>query len=281
LTTDRSESELTAEEENRIQADLLDLAILWADLRVRSAAGEGATQAHREALGVLAEAEARLGPSPALDRERQTHAEALGLHDLAKTAARAAAERAPRTPGEHYALGRSLLRSGHYERAAEVLDQAVNLEPQSLWPNYCYGICAYRLRRFADAVTAFTACVALAPRSAPCYYNRALAEEALGRAERALQDYDRALRYEPGLAAAMLNRGILHFREHRYDLAVADLQRALDGGADPATVHYNLSLVYLARHDRKASLACLHHALQHNPSHRDALQLQDRLQRGR
>jgi tetratricopeptide (TPR) repeat protein len=281
LITDRSESELTPEVERQIRTDLLEMAVLWADFRVRCASGEAVGKARRQALEVLAEAEALLGPSPLLDREREAYEEALGKHDSVRAAAFSSADLPPRTPWEHYALGRYLLRAGKYELAARELDRAIDLEPQHFWPNFCRGVCAYRLRRFTDAVTAFTACIALAPGSAPCYHNRALAEESLGHTERALNDYDLALRHDPALAAAVLNRGLLHLRGQRYDQAAADLQRALDCGADPATVHYNLSLVYLARQDRKASLASLRQALQHDPGHRDARALQNRLLRGR
>src|SRR5262249_35566879 len=57
--------------EQRIRTDLLDLALLWADLRVRRAPRKEAESARREALQVLAEAEALLGPSPLLFRQRQ------------------------------------------------------------------------------------------------------------------------------------------------------------------------------------------------------------------
>jgi hypothetical protein len=59
-----------------VQTDLLDLAILWTGLRVRLAAGHQAGAARREALKVLAEAEATFGPSCVLDHE-QRYADAL------------------------------------------------------------------------------------------------------------------------------------------------------------------------------------------------------------
>jgi eukaryotic-like serine/threonine-protein kinase len=61
--------------EARLEADLLDLALLWADLRVRLASGEDARAARWEALQTLREAEDLLGPSPALERERRAFAE--------------------------------------------------------------------------------------------------------------------------------------------------------------------------------------------------------------
>ena len=92
--------------EQRIRTDLLDLATLWADLRVRLASTAEAIQARREALRILVEAETDFGPSLVLCRERQAHAEALGLADEAQRAEIQARTLVPRTAWEHYALGR-------------------------------------------------------------------------------------------------------------------------------------------------------------------------------
>src|SRR6185437_5255373 len=78
----------------RLRADLLDLAILWADLRVELADESARPEAHREALRTLAEAEADWGPSPVLAQERRFHAEAIGRRE---DKARSDAGLAPRT----------------------------------------------------------------------------------------------------------------------------------------------------------------------------------------
>jgi hypothetical protein len=59
-----------------IRNDLRDVIVTWADSHVRLAAAAEADRAKREALDVLDEAAARLGPSPALDRERRLYARA-------------------------------------------------------------------------------------------------------------------------------------------------------------------------------------------------------------
>jgi len=162
---------------------------------------------------VLAQAEALFGPSCVLYHQRRTHALALGLTDVAETAARQETALAPRGVWEHYALGRAYLQEGDLRRAGVYLDRALELQPQGLWPNFCKGICAYRLGEYQDALVAFSACAALAPQSASCFYNRGRAYAKLGRLDRALQDYDAALRLEPGLAAASLARAEVHRRQ--------------------------------------------------------------------
>jgi tetratricopeptide (TPR) repeat protein len=195
----------------RLRTDLLDLGILWADLRVRLGSG-GEAVARRDALQTLDEAERLFGASPVVARERRCHAEALGLTDLARAAARCQAQLAPRTAWEHYALGRSLLAAGALEEAALELDRATDLQPQDLWAQFSRGICAYRRRKYETALSAFDVCVAHSPTTAECYYNRGRAHEVLSHTDLARRDYDHALRLAPTLAPDSLNHDILFDR---------------------------------------------------------------------
>jgi serine/threonine protein kinase len=200
--------------EPMVRDDLLDLAILWADLQVRLAPPAGKAEARRGALAVLAEAEALFGASPVLDAERRLHGapRAPGVGSEARGAG---------TAWEHYALGRALLRSGEPGRAAREIGRAVRVEPQGLWPNFYQGLCAYRLGRYEDAATAFSVCIGAAPEAAACFYNRGLALAALGRPDQALDDFDQAVRLDPTLAVAAQNRASL-------------LRRAQDGVQPPS-----------------------------------------------
>jgi tetratricopeptide (TPR) repeat protein len=259
-----------------VRADLLDLAMIWADLQQMVSPGEK-EEAAGSALAILAEAEGLFGRSPALDEERRL----FGLSQT-QTAPRGRppgpqAEATAATAWEHCALGRCFLRSGNLERAARELGQAVRLEPQGLWPNFYQGLCAYRLGRYADAVAAYSVCIGAAPEPAGCFYNRALGFEALDQTEQALQDYDQALRLDPNLAVAALNRGMLHYRAKRYAAAITDLQRARELGVDPAIVAFDLALAHLACGERGAALDNLRQTLDRNPQQADARKLYDSL----
>jgi serine/threonine protein kinase/Flp pilus assembly protein TadD len=264
-----------ADEELARQArlDLLDLAIFHAGLLARRERPAG----RREALEVLAQAEALYGPSGALCREREAHALALGLGDLARQARRQADTLPPQTAWEHLALGRRLLAEGRPAEALVHFDRAFDLQPASLWANAGKGRCAYQLGRALDALAAFHACVALAPHSAWCRYNRGLAHAALGRDDEALRDYDRALALDAKLAPARLNRAMLHHHHGRHDEALADLRQALADGASAIAVLYNRALVERARGDHAAALTSLREALRRDPGHRDARALLDLL----
>jgi serine/threonine protein kinase/lipoprotein NlpI len=264
--------------QQQIETDLLDLAVLWTDLRVRLAPAAAADAARREALAVLDEAEQLLGPSCVLCYERQAQAVALDLREVAAAAGRQAASLPPRSAWEHLTVGRALLKAGDLDRATALFDRALDLEPRSFWASNYKGLAAFRRASYQDAVLAFTACAALAPERAWCWYNRGLAFAALEQPDRALADYDRALRLEPSLASVALSRGLLHYRAARHDQALADFQSALDHGAAPAAVSYARALVYLARKDRASALGSLRAALAQDPVHREARALLGTLQ---
>jgi len=272
-------SETAADLSQRVRLDLLDVAVLLADLSVRAAAPAEKAQRHRAALEVLAEAEALLGTNAVLCRERQAHAAALGLTDLARAAGTQADALGARTAWEYDALGRALLRADKLSDAAQAFERAVRLQPDGFWPHFYQGACAYRRKRFAEAVNALNVCIALAPGKAECYFNRALAYQALGDSEQAAEDYSDALRLSPGMSAAALNRGLSRFEQKQYELAIDDLNYALALGADPAVVHYNLAVVYHVQNDRRRALANVEQALQANPQHRAARELRERLKK--
>jgi tetratricopeptide (TPR) repeat protein len=267
-----------AELGEQVRADLLDLAILSADLRVRLAPATEVRRARTEALEVLGQAETLLGPSRILYEERRAHALALGLADEADTLAQQGAALEPHSAWEYYALGRVHLRAGDLALAAEELERAVELQPDGLWPHFYQGVCAYRCSRFDDALLAFSVSVALAPRSASCFCNRGRTFAQLGRLDRALQDYDRALQLDSGLAAAALGRAEVYSRQQQYDDALRDLDVALRAGAEGAVVAYQQALVHLGRQDRSAAVISLHNTLRLDPGHRPARELLARLE---
>jgi eukaryotic-like serine/threonine-protein kinase len=260
-----------------VRTDFLDLVILWTALRVRLA--EPADPARREALDILAEAEAMFGPNAALLAERQRHAEALGLADVVRTSREQGSSHPPRTAWDHYTVGRSLLRAGKLEDAAAHFDRSVELQPQGFWPNYYQGVCAYRRGEPGEAAEAFRVCIALAPDKAACYYNRGLAYQALNQLDRAANDYDRALSLDPALGLALFNRAILYHRAKQYPEAIAGLQQAMANGIEPALVHYNLALVYQAKKERTSALDHLQQAIRQRPGYKEAEELREAIRR--
>jgi eukaryotic-like serine/threonine-protein kinase len=266
---------LDARSEQVIRTDLLDLAIVAVELRLRLAAPDEAGAARSDALQFLDVANTRCGPSRRLDRLRQSMANS-------PEQAGSAHEQGPvsRSTLDHYDHGRTSLRAGRFREAALDFQRVIDQRPQDFWPNFYQGLCAYRLGQFHDALAAFRTCIALAPNSAECYYNRARVAEALGRNEQALHDYSRALELDPAFTSASINRGILAYKNGNNDDAIADFRQAIRAASDSRAlglIHYNLALAHLARGDRAAALASAQNAMARGDD--GARGLFDRLQR--
>ncbi len=244
---------LDARSEQVIRTDLLDLAIVAAELRLGLAPPAELDAARRDVAQLVDFAAAWCGPNPRLDRFRQ----ATPGGPVQPAAARTD-DPAVLSTLDHYDQGRVHLRAGRFREASVDFQRVLDERPQDFWSNFYQGLCAYRLGQFHDALAAFRICIALAPNSAECYYNRARVAEALGHAAEAVRDYNRALELDPALTSATINRGILAYRNGRNDDAIADFHQAIRGSSDSRTlgmIHYNLALAHLARGDRAAALA--------------------------
>jgi serine/threonine protein kinase/tetratricopeptide (TPR) repeat protein len=258
LVPPRASGDLVAVDD-RTRTDLIDLIVLWSELRGRFAPEAEAADAKREALRVLAEAEALLGKSAALERQRREFSVELGLERPGS-----APEFEPRSAHEHFELGKSYMRSGELARALQQFHRGAALRPQDFWLNFYEGMCAYRLHHYEDALSAFRVAIALSPESAECYYNRGLADQSLGRLDLALADYDRALELNEVFADAALNRGIVRYRLGRHSAAREDLNRALALASNRkmrGIIHYNLALVDRAVGSRASCAANVQSAI--------------------
>jgi serine/threonine protein kinase/Flp pilus assembly protein TadD len=274
---DTDPGSLGPEIEEEARRDLLELAMVWADLQVRLAPRNQADDARQEARRILDRAASVCGSSPALERERRAY-----TFDTARPVPADAMDPAPGSAWDHYNLGRSHLRQGQIQEAELEFQRTLELRPQDFWPNFYQGLCAYELGRFEDAVAAFRTCIALTPRSAECYYNRARAADALGRPQQAISDYGHALALDPTLSEAALNRGVIFYNLKRYDEAISDLERALqtDPGADrTGLIHFNLALAHHARGEHSEAMKQAEEALARG--YQEAGTLRDLLRSGR
>jgi eukaryotic-like serine/threonine-protein kinase len=266
---------LDARSEQVIRTDMLDLAIAAAELRLGLAPPAEAGAARRDAAQLLELASTWCGPSPRLDRLRQS----MAMVPAPDAAAREHGP-VPLSSLDHYDRGRVNLRAGRFRDAALDFQHVLDERPQDFWPNFYQGLCAYRLGQFHDALAAFRTCISLAPNSAECYFNRARVAEALARREEAMRDYSRAMELDPALTSASINRGILAYKNGRNDDAIADFRQAIRAASDSRTmglIHFNLALAHLARGDHAAALASAQEAAARG--HDGARVLSDRLQR--
>jgi tetratricopeptide (TPR) repeat protein len=275
--TDARGGPLPGDREEQLRTDLLDLALLWAELHARS----DDLAARPEALRVLAEAEALSGPVAAIARVRAN----LGRAPDAAPAIPNHLDRPNATAWEHYALGRAMMHAGSLEEAGEEFSRAVRLQPTGFWPTFYQGICLYRSgtasrdsTKLTNALIALSYCIDRARQTPECYYNRALVFESLsklgqnpnGNLKSALEDYAKALELEPNLGVAHLNRGIIRLSRNEFANAERDFTAALAGNAPTAVVHYNFAVLAYRQQRTDEARAHLKTALRADPKHAEA-----------
>jgi tetratricopeptide (TPR) repeat protein len=226
-----------------IRADLVDLAIFWANLQ------NLLPTSSESALAILSDAERLFGSCTVLTVEKRLHG-ASAEEPVGEAADGPIA-------WEHYTLARAYLRSGDLIRANDEANQAIRLEPQGMWPNFYSGLCAQARRRHTEAVAAFGVCIGASPQSAACFFNRGIAFAALGLTDSALRDFDEALRLDPTLATAALERGRLQARAGRFTDAAADFERAADLDADASLSPVESAIVCFQRGNISAAIGAI------------------------
>jgi tetratricopeptide (TPR) repeat protein len=182
---------------DQARADLLDVALVWSDLRVRLAPHGRATAERRAAIDVLTEADRELGPCAGLYLERAALARELGRPADAEADLRRSAATPSTSAWEHVALGAHHLRRGAIEPARAEFERAVGRDPRSFWARLHLGRCDLALDRADDALLAFAVCIGLDPDNPVGHLHKGLAHARLGHRDKALADIDRALALDP------------------------------------------------------------------------------------
>jgi serine/threonine protein kinase/Tfp pilus assembly protein PilF len=252
--------ELDLAGDSHMREDFLDLFLLWLD-------GPAASLDNTARLAMLDEVEALTGSNSVLqDLHRQFDPAAAGDPQT------------PRTPWEHFALGRQRLLENRLDEADALLREARKLQPADRWINASFGLLSYRLKRYDDALLAFAFCVGSDPNHAVNHYNLGLAQVALGQTERALDSFDRAIVLDASFADAWRQRGVLHLNAKRLGLASRDLEQALKLGSSASDVRFSLSRIALARGQNDTCIDLLRQVLDQQPDHAEALALRAKLQ---
>ena len=174
---------LDPEVEQRIRTDLHELAVVWADLRVRLASKADLDEARRGPSyarpgGSLMRAESSAEPrTPQPLRPHWGSLSRLLGPD-------------PRfgPPGSTMTWdGRTSVRN-RFRRRPRSSGLASELEPQDFWSDFYEGRCAGLIWDSSKCPSAaFRTCIALSPKAAWCYHDRARAEEILGQVAASLQ----------------------------------------------------------------------------------------------
>lgn len=211
----------------QIKADLIELAVIMADLISRDSAVELQTTAQT----IIKNAETDLGPDFSLTLAR---IRLSGTSNKKPLSASAEDSQQPGNAWEFHQLGQSLARQKRLPEAHQAYARAASLEPDQFWFQYDLAVCLHGLKQFEEGLAAWSAAIALRPQSAVCRYNRGITWQSLNNNQNALADFQQATTLDPSMADAWLQAGLLFNAAGQYAKALAALEQAVQHADDRA-----------------------------------------------
>lgn len=164
--------------------------------------------------------------------------------------------------------------NGQFEKAIELLDEALKLFPQHL---AAYGMRGDIFLATGDcdkAIASYTEVIRLDPGGGFAYdaYNkRAIAYRNRGDLENAIRDFTQAILIQPDSPNSLDMRARCYGDLGQLDKALADLDAAIRIEPDSSIFHSDRGLVYYRKGNYEQALACLIEAVRLDPIHPDIL----------
>jgi protein O-GlcNAc transferase len=175
-------------------------------------------------------------------------AQAQALHRAGRIAQAEAAYRdvlrhAPRHFDALHSLGLLALQAGHPQAAADLIAQALAVDPNDAEGHGNLGYALHTLRRHAEALASLDRALALKPDLVEALNNRGNTLSELGRHDDAVASFDRALALRPDFVEAVYNRGNALHAAGRLDAALASYDHVIAARADIPQAHNNRARV--------------------------------------
>lgn len=136
-------------------------------------------------------------------------------------------------------LGLIALQSKDYQRAANLIDKAIQRNPANAGYLVNHGIAMKELGQFSAAISSYDRAIALAPNYAAAYYSRGNAQKALKQLDAAIASYDNALTHQPNDVLAHTNRGMALEELQKLEAALASYDKAITLAPNVPESHYN------------------------------------------
>ena len=125
-------------------------------------------------------------------------------------------------------LGIALQRQEKWSESVEILDKAIELNPDLVESYINRGIALRKVGRTDDAIASYSRAIALNSNYAEAYLNRGNVLKDAGQLQGAVTDYERALQLKPDFAEA--HRALSTLKKyHAGDPQIVSMQRLLDG----------------------------------------------------
>lgn len=238
-----------------LREEAFEVCLMLAEMEFVQAQSDEAhavQDAAKRSLAWLDKAESFGIKTQALHGRRAQYFEVLDRRDdFAKSMATAQAT-TPHLALDHYLLGESQRKIGHYANALTFYLKAQRVDPNHYWVQHFTGLCYLQLNQPAAAVSCFSSCVAMRPNYAWSYMLRGAAYSKLKDFESANADLEVAQRLAPNLFNVYVNRGAVFSAQLKYDEALKDFTKAAELAPESNLPLINMAVIYLAKADQLA-----------------------------
>lgn len=147
------------------------------------------------------------------------------------------------------AAGRALADSGQDEKAAPILEQALQLAPRSSEAAYALALVYQRTNRVAEAIELLQRVVNAEPKNAAALVNLGLALSQLHRGKEAVPYLQQAVALDPSNLTAHQNLAAAYLQVDQVADAVKELRSAIALAPDSPKAHYDLGVAYKLQDD--------------------------------
>ncbi len=158
------------------------------------------------------------------------------------------------------------LRRGKYDRAADWIGKAIQLQPKNAEYHCLLALIHIQAERNRDALSVTQQALLLDPKSAYAHYLLGLSYERLHQTEEASDSYERTIGLDPSFAAAYFLLGSLYSREQAtFGLAGENFKKALSLGLDRPDLRKSLGSVLVKLQEYEQAVRVLNRAVKDSP----------------
>lgn len=140
--------------------------------------------------------------------------------------------------------GNAYATTGQYEKATQVYNEAIKLDPDDRVAYHNRGLAYMELGQLKAAVDDFSKVIELRPDMVEGYCNRGRTYGKLGEYKQSIEDLSKALQIDPDHQSAYCNRGASYAYMGQFKQALKDFNKAIELEPNDANNYYNKACAY-------------------------------------
>ncbi len=201
--------------------------------------------------------------------------EAISFHRLGKLGQAEAIYRQilgiyPRNADALHLLGVIANQTGHHQAAIDLINQAIEINPNDASYHSNRGNAQQKLKQFDAAVSSYERAIELKPDYADAYSNRGISLQKLGKLDAAVDSYKSAIELCPDFAEAYSNLGNAMIELKQFEDAIASYELAIELKPDYYECYSNRGNALHKLKQFESAVASYDKAIELKPDYADA-----------